>query len=138
MSKPVRLVFVCVENSCRSQMAEALARMAAPKSVEVFSAGSSASGVVNPGAIQAMKALGYDLSTHRSTRPEDLPPGPFDVVVSMGCGDRCPALPTARRIEWEIDDPKAMGPDGFVRVRDEIREKVRALLQELGVETTGS
>lgn len=128
---PRKLVFVCVENSCRSQMAEALARMEGGADVLAYSAGSAASGVVNPGAIRTMAELGYDLGSHRSKTPDDLPAGPFDAVVSMGCGDRCPALPAARREDWDVPDPKAMDEAGFRAVRDEIRDRVRALLASL-------
>lgn len=126
-----RLLFVCVENSCRSQMAEAFARLAGGDRVEAASAGSAASGVVNPRAIASMADIGYDLSTHVSKRTEDVSPGPWDVVVSMGCGDRCPAVPAARREDWDVPDPKALPPEAFAAVRDEIRARVTALLAQV-------
>ena len=126
-----RLLFVCVENSCRSQMAEAFARMDGGDGVLAFSAGSAASGVVNSGAIGTMAELGYDLTTHRSKTPAELPAGPYDAVVSMGCGDACPTVPCDRREDWDVPDPKAMDEAGFRIVRDEIRERVRALLASL-------
>ena len=126
-----RLLFVCVENSCRSQMAEAFARMEGGEGVEAFSAGSRASGIVNPGAVRTMAEVGYDLSGHRSKTPADLPAATWDVVVSMGCGDACPALPAARREDWDVPDPKALDEAGFRAVRDEIRDRVRALLASL-------
>lgn len=128
---PRRLLFVCVENSCRSQMGEAFARMDGGEAVLAFSAGSDASGVVNEGAIRTMAEVGYDLASHRSKTPDDLPPGPWDVVVSMGCGDRCPTVPAARREDWDVPDPKAMDDAGFRAVRDEIRARVRDLLASL-------
>ena len=85
-----RVVFVCVENSNRSQMAEAFARMVG--GVEAYSAGSRPSGKVNPKAIEAMRELGYDLSVHLSKSQDDLPNVSFDVAVTMGCGDQCPNL----------------------------------------------
>ncbi len=127
----LRLLFVCVENSCRSQMAEAFARMDGGREVEAFSAGSAASGQVNPGAIRTMAELDYDLSTHRSKTPADLPEGGFDAVVSMGCGDACPTVPAARREGWDVPDPKAMDEAGFRAVRDGIRARVRTLLASL-------
>jgi len=133
-----RLLFVCVENSCRSQMAEAFARLDGGEGLEAHSAGSRASGVVNPGAIRTMAKLGYDLSSHASKTPADLPAGNFDVVVSMGCGDACPAVPAGRREDWDVPDPKALGEDGFRAVRDEIRARVRTLLASLGVEFRAS
>ena len=121
----MRAVFVCVENSNRSQMAEAFARMAG---IEAYSAGSRPSRKVNPKAIEAMREVGYDLSTHHSKSLDDLPDVPFDFAVTMGCGDQCPNLNAARREDWEIPDPKNMEPDQFRGVRDMIREKVYALI----------
>ena len=130
--RPLRLLFVCVENSCRSQMAEAFARMDGGEGVEAFSAGSRPSGHVNPGAVRTMAEVGYDLSTHRSQAPGDLPPDrAFDVVVSMGCGDACPAVPAARREDWPVPDPKGMDEAGFRAVREEIRDRVHTLLASL-------
>jgi arsenate reductase len=124
-----RVVFVCVENSNRSQMAEAFARMSG--GVEAFSAGSKPSGKVNPKAIEAMKELGYDLSTHSSKSLDDLPPEPFDAAITMGCGDQCPNLKAKRREDWSIPDPKEMPPEKFREVRDLIRDKVKSLLADL-------
>jgi protein-tyrosine-phosphatase len=124
-----RVVFVCVENSNRSQMAEAFARMLG--GVEAFSAGSKPSGKVNPKAIEAMKELGYDLTAHNSKSLDDLSSKPFDVAVTMGCGDQCPNLKAKRREDWSIPDPKEMPLEKFREVRDLIREKVRSLLAEL-------
>jgi len=121
----MRAVFVCVENSNRSQMAEAFARMAG---IEAYSAGSRPSGKVNPKAIEAMREVGYDLSTHYSKSLDDLPDVPFDFAVTMGCGDQCPNLKAERREDWEIPDPKNMEPEQFRGVRDMIREKVNALI----------
>ena len=91
----------------------------------------NSTGVVNPGAIRTMAELGYDLGSHRSKTPADLPEGPYDVVISMGCGDACPTVPAARREDWDVPDPKAMDEDGFRAVRDQIRDRVRALLASL-------
>src|SRR5262245_12570270 len=126
-----RVLFVCVENSNRSQMAQAFARIHGGTAVEAYSAGSRPSGKVNPRAIAAMQELGYDLSTHRSKSVAELPAVEFDAVVTMGCGDACPAVPAKRREEWQIPDPREMPPDEFRRVRDLIGEKVRTLLAEL-------
>lgn len=120
-----RLLFVCVENSCRSQMAEAFARMDGNGAVEAWSAGSRPSGVVNPKAIASMKAIGYDLTAHSSKGLDALPPGPFAAVVTMGCGDACPHVAAEIREDWEIPDPKDLKPEAFAEVRDEIRRRVR-------------
>lgn len=122
----MKAVFVCVENSNRSQMAEAFARMAG---VEAYSAGSRPSGKVNPKAIEAMQELGYDLSTHHSKSLDELPEVEFDVAVTMGCGDACPNLKAARREDWEIPDPKELPPEQFREVRDLIARKVQQLCQ---------
>ena len=121
-----RLLFVCVENSCRSQMAEAFARMAGCD--EAHSAGSAPSGCINSRAVASMAELGYDLDTHRSTSASELPHDEFDVVVTMGCGDRCPAVAAKEREDWDIPDPKALEPDAFRAVRDTIRAHVAELL----------
>ncbi len=126
-----RVVFVCVENSNRSQMAEAFARMHGADFVEAHSAGSRPSGQVNLKAIAAMAQLGYDLTEHESKSLDDLPTGEFDVAVTMGCGDLCPNLQTTRREDWGIPDPRDMAPEQFREVRDLIGTKVKALLDEL-------
>lgn len=123
-----RLLFVCVRNACRSQMAEAIARMEAGDAVEAWSAGSAPSGVVNPKTIATMRELGYDLSTHRSKSLDDVPDMEFDAVVTMGCGDACPHIPARERYEWEIPNPQHMDEAAFREVRDEIARRVRRLL----------
>ncbi len=127
----MKLLFVCVENSCRSQMAEAFARIHGGPGVEAYSAGSNPSGVVNAKAIAAMREIGYDLGSHRSTGLDTIPPGAFDAVVTMGCGDACPWVPAREHVDWNIPDPKNMGPQEFREVRDEIERKVRDLLGRL-------
>jgi arsenate reductase (thioredoxin) len=128
---PKRVLFVCVENSNRSQMAQAFARIHGGASVEAFSAGSRPSGKINPKAVEAMKEIGYDLSTHRSKSLDDIPPGPYDAAVTMGCGDACPAVAARLREDWEIPDPRDMPPDEFRAVRDLIERKVKELLARL-------
>ncbi len=121
----MKAVFVCVENSNRSQMAEAFARLAG---VEAYSAGSRPSGKVNPKAIEAMRELGYDLSTHQSKSLVEVEGVDFDVAVTMGCGDACPNLRARRREDWQIPDPREMPPEQFREIRDLIAAKVRALV----------
>lgn len=128
-----KLLFVCIENSNRSQMSQAFATILGGDTVEAYSAGSRPSGIVNPKAIAAMKELGYDLSTHDSKSLEEVKAfAPFDVVVTMGCGDACPWMPAKRFVDWQIPDPKHMEPAEFNKVRDFIRDKIAGLLQELG------
>jgi arsenate reductase len=126
-----RVVFVCVENSNRSQMAEAFARIHGPEIVEAYSAGSRPSGKVNPKAIEMMREVGYDLAEHKSKSLSDLTAFDFDVAVTMGCGDECPFIRAKRRENWNIPDPKNMPPDQFRDVRDLIEKKVKDLLSEL-------
>jgi arsenate reductase (thioredoxin) len=124
-----RVVFVCVENSNRSQMAEAFARMLG--GVEAHSAGSRPAGRVHPKAVEAMRELGYDLLAHRSKSLEDLAGVTFDVAVTMGCGDECPNLKATRSEDWSIPDPREMTREQFRAVRDLIGSKVKQLLTEL-------
>jgi arsenate reductase len=123
-----RILFVCVENANRSQMAEAFARIHGGPGVEAFSAGSNPSGRVHPMAIEAMAEIGYDLGAHRSQGLEDLPDVEFDVAVTMGCGDACPSVRARRREDWEIPDPRSLPADEFRAIRDRIEAKVRELL----------
>jgi arsenate reductase len=129
-----RIVFVCVENSNRSQMAEAFARIHGAGKVEPYSAGSRPSGRVNPKAVEAMKELGYDLTSHQSKSLQDLAGLDFDVAVTMGCGDECPFIKGKKRFDWQIPDPKEMPPEQFREVRALIESKVKALLLSIYTE----
>ena len=137
MSEKKKLLFVCVENSNRSQMSQAFATILGGDKVEAYSAGSKPSGVVNPKAIAAMKELGYDLSKHDSKSLQEVAQfAPFDAVVTMGCGDACPWMAAKRFIDWQIPDPKHMEPAAFNKVRDYIKGLVKGLLQEQMPEIT--
>jgi arsenate reductase (thioredoxin) len=127
------VLFVCVENSNRSQMAEAFARMHGRGRVEAASAGSRPSGRINPKAIEAMQELGYDLTTHSSKGLETFNGKTVDVAVTMGCGDECPLVIAGRREDWQIPDPREMSPEEFRGVRDLIENNVRKLLASLDV-----
>ena len=127
------ILFVCVENSNRSQMAEAFARMLGGDHVQALSAGSRPSGRINPKAVEAMKELGYDLTTHASKGLEEFNGTPVDVAVTMGCGDECPLVIAQRREDWQIPDPREMSPDEFRGVRNLIEMKVRELLAALDI-----
>lgn len=124
-----RIVFVCIENSCRSQMAEAFAARHGAGRVEAFSAGSNPSGQVNPKAIEFMRERGYELTTNVSKSLADLADVDFDAAITMGCGDACPLVRAARREDWNIPDPKNLSPDQFRQVRDLIESKVIDLLR---------
>ena len=121
-------LFVCIENSNRSQMAQAFAKIWGGEEVEAYSAGSRPSGKINPKAIASMSELGYDLSTHDSKSLDEIPAIQFDYVVTMGCGDACPWVPAIQRIDWQIPDPREMEPTDFNAVRDLISEKVKELI----------
>lgn len=125
------VLFVCVENSNRSQMAEAFARMHGAGRVQAASAGSKPSGRINPKAVAAMQELGYDLSTHASKGLEAFNGQDVDVAVTMGCGDECPLVRAGQRVDWKIPDPRDMTPEQFREVRDLIERKVKDLLVTL-------
>jgi protein-tyrosine-phosphatase len=127
-----KVLFVCIENSNRSQMAQAFATIHGGDAVEAYSAGSKPSGIINPKAIAAMKDLGYDLSQHSSKSIDEVKEhAPFDAVVTMGCGDACPWLPAKKFIDWQIPDPKHMERDAFNEVRNGIEQKVKDLLKTI-------
>lgn len=133
MSDKPRVIFVCVENSNRSQMAQAFATMLGGEKIEAHSSGSRPSGRVNPKAIEAMRELGYDLTTHTSKSLDQFNGTHFAAAVTMGCGDECPLVLADRRIDWKIPDPRDLTPEEFRGVRDLIGQKVKELLAELGV-----
>ena len=125
------VLFVCVENSNRSQMAEGFARIHGGERVRACSSGSRPSGRVNPRAIEFMREIGYDLTTHHSKSLDEFNGEEVEVAVTMGCGDECPLVRAKRREEWQIPDPKDMPPDGYREVRDLIERKVKELLATL-------
>ena len=131
MDRKRRVIFVCVENSNRSQMAEAFARIHGGDTVEAFSSGSRPSGRVNPKAVQAMKEIGYDLTTHTSKGLDEFNGEEFDAAVTMGCGDECPLVIARQRVDWQIPAPKELPPQKFNEVRDLIERKVKELLATL-------
>lgn len=126
-----RVIFVCVENSNRSQMAEAFARMHGAGKVEAFSSGSRPSGRINPKAVEALRELGYDLTTHQSKGLADFNGQEFDAAVTMGCGDECPLVIAKQRVDWKIPDPRDMLPEQFREVRNLIESKVKELIEKL-------
>ena len=129
---PKKILFVCIENSNRSQMAQAFAGILGGNSVEAFSAGSKPSGKINPKAIASMKELGYDLSLHQSKSLDEVKTyAPFDAVITMGCGDACPWMPAKQFFDWDIPDPRDMDPDEFRKVRNLVCDKVKELLLSL-------
>jgi protein-tyrosine-phosphatase len=125
------VLFVCVANSFRSQMAEAIAKSLGGKGWEVWSAGSHPSGRVHPLAIQLMAERGLDLTRHRSKGLEELPTRRWDYVVTMGCGDHCPLVSAQRRVDWEIPDPAGLPLEEARRIRDQIAGLVRNLMEQM-------
>ena len=125
----MNILFVCVENANRSQMAEAFAKIHGASKVNAMSAGSKPSHQINPKATLMMAEKGYDLTKHQSKSLKEIPPGmEFDYVITMGCGDACPWVPAKHREDWAIPDPKNMNEEEFRVIRDLIESKVRKLL----------
>ena len=126
-----KVLFVCVENSCRSQMAEGFARLFGKGIFEPYSAGSKPAGKVDPLAVEVMKEAGIDISSQKSKGFNDLSIKEFDMVITLGCGDVCPFVPAKEHIEWKIDDPK--GKDiGFFRIaREQIKDHVNRLAESI-------
>ncbi len=124
-----KVLFVCVENSCRSQIAEAFAKIHGGNELESYSAGSRASGKVNEKAIKSMQETGYDLGTHKSKSLSDVPDIEYDFAITMGCGDECPHIRAKQREDWVIQDPKNMNQQEFNKIRDIIEEKILSLIE---------
>jgi protein-tyrosine-phosphatase len=130
---PYRLLFVCVENSCRSQMAEAFARRHGGGRVEAYSAGARPSGRVHPKVVAAMREVGIDLSAHRSKGLGEVPDVEYDAVVALGCGGACDRVRARRRQAWDFPAPKDLPPERVRAVRDVIEAEVKELLATLSV-----
>ena len=125
------VLFVCVHNAGRSQMAAGWLRHLAGDTVEVRSAGSAPAGTVNPAAVEAMREVGIDISDQTPTLLEYATAESSDVIVTMGCGDACPVFPGRRYEDWKLDDPAGRGVEAVRPIRDEIRTRVERLLREL-------
>jgi len=127
-----KLLFVCVENARRSQMAQGFAEAFGEVKVEVYSAGSRPSDKIDPIVIEVMKEKGIDLSSRLPKGLDDLPPVEMDYLVTMGCEETCPAVSAKKVIEWEIPDPKGKSIEIFREVRDLIEDKIKLLVKEIG------
>ena len=131
MSEKKTIMFVCVHNAGRSQMAAGFMRELGGERVEVLSAGSAPKDSINPVAVEAMAELGIDISNQK---PKILTPESVqqsDVVITMGCGDACPYYPGKRYEDWKLDDPAGQGIEPVRAIRDEIKARVEALLGEI-------
>jgi arsenate reductase len=127
------VLFVCVHNAGRSQMAAGWLRHLAGDAVEVRSAGSLPGDQVNPAAVQAMAEVGIDISDQRPKVLTSDAVEASDVVITMGCGDACPIFPGRRYLDWDLEDPAGKGVESVRPIRDEIERRIRGLLAELGV-----
>ncbi len=125
------ILFVCVENSNRSQMAQAFANIHGQDKVTAYSSGSKPSGKINPKAIEAMKELGYDLTTHSSKSLDEIPDIEYEYAITMGCGDECPFIKAHHREDWQLPDPRNMEMEEFKKVRNEIEHRVVDLLKKV-------
>lgn len=132
---PPRLFFLCIHNAGRSQMAAGWARHLAGESAIVYTGGSEPASEVNAVAVQAMDELGIDIVSQSPKRWSDDELQEATVVVTMGCGDECPIFPGVRYVDWPLDDPAGQSLEVVSRIRDEIRDRVTALLSEYGVAT---
>jgi arsenate reductase len=127
------VLFVCIHNAGRSQMAAALLTHHAGDRVVVRSAGTAPADTINPAVVEAMAEVGIDLhaSGAHPKRLEDAAVEASDVVITMGCGDECPFYPGTRYLDWQLEDPAGQGVDAVRPIRDEIDRRVRDLLAEL-------
>ena len=127
------LLFLCIHNAGRSQMAAGWARHLAGERAIVYTGGSEPANEVNAAAVQAMDEVGIDIANQSPRRWSDDELQEATVVVTMGCGDECPVFPGVRYIDWPLDDPAGQPLEVVRRIRDEIRDRVTALLTEYGV-----
>jgi arsenate reductase (thioredoxin) len=125
------VLFVCVHNAGRSQMAAGWLRHLAGDAVEVRSAGSEPADQINPSAVEAMREVGIDITSHAPARLTWENARASDVIITMGCGDACPVFPGKRYEEWKLDDPAGLGVEAVRPIRDAIRDRVQGLLNEL-------
>jgi arsenate reductase len=125
------VLFVCVHNAGRSQMAAGWLRHLAGDSVEVRSAGSEPADRINAVAVEAMREVGIDITAQTPRKLDYATAESSDVLVSMGCGDACPVFPGKRYLDWDLDDPAGQGIDAVRRIRDDIKGRVQTLVAEL-------
>ena len=131
MKEKIKVLFVCVENARRSQMAEGFANAFGQERLDVYSAGSSPSSQIDPLVVEVMKEKGIDLSGKRPKGLNDLPPIEMDYLITMGCEETCPAVLAKQVVEWQIPDPKGKPIDEVRTVRDMLEVKVKMLLEEV-------
>ncbi|MFH8787453.1 arsenate reductase ArsC [Streptomyces roseoverticillatus] len=130
------VLFVCVHNAGRSQMGAAFLAHLGGDRVDVRSAGSAPAETVNPAVVAAMREIGIDLSAQAPKLLTTEAVQASDVVITMGCGDACPVFPGKRYLDWKLEDPAGQGVDAVRPIRNEIEQRVRGLLAELGITAT--
>ena len=130
----MKILFACIENSCRSQIAEALAKNISKGKIDCYSAGSKPSGVVNPMAMKLLHSQGVHLTDHKSKHLSEFEGVKIDYLVLMGCGEECPNLVADKKIDWDIPDPKDMENSEFLKVIKKIRGEVQKLITTIYIE----
>ncbi|MEX1178467.1 MAG: arsenate reductase ArsC [Nitriliruptor sp.] len=131
------VLYLCVHNAGRSQMAAGWTRHLGGDRVQVLSGGSEPADRINPTAVEAMDEVGIDITGTQPRRWDEETLGAADVIVTMGCGDTCPVVPGKRYVDWALEDPAGQDLDAVRPIRDDIRDRVAALLDELGVDARG-
>jgi arsenate reductase (thioredoxin) len=130
MAEKKSVLFVCIENSCRSQMAEGLVKHFAAGNLEIYSAGSKPLGTINLDAIEVMSEIGINISRQKSKGFNELKVKKFDYVITLGCQDICPFVPADKHIEWKIEDPKGKDINFFRKTRDQIKREVADFIEK--------
>ena len=125
------VLFMCVHNAGRSQMAAGFLKHATENKVKVFSAGSKPANELNPAAVEAMAEIGIDISQNIPTQFNESLMEEVDIVITMGCGDTCPILPGKNYLDWQLDDPASQKIEKVREIRDQIENKVRLLTEEI-------
>ncbi|MEV6314127.1 arsenate reductase ArsC [Streptomyces sp. NPDC051776] len=131
LTRSVSVLFVCVHNAGRSQMAAGFLSRLAGDRVEVRSAGSLPADRVNPAAVEAMREVGIDIGDQKPKALTDGAVQASDYVITMGCGDACPVFPGKKYLDWKLEDPAGKGVDSVRPIRDEIRARIEALIAEI-------
>ncbi|AST58143.1 ArsC family transcriptional regulator [Thermoanaerobacterium thermosaccharolyticum] len=126
----VKVAFICVANSCRSQMAEGFAKHYGSDVLEVYSAGTKLAERVNPNAVEVMKEVGIDISSHKPKLLDEIP-SKVDILITMGCNVECPYIPCKLKEDWGLDDPDGKPLDEFRKTRDIIESKVKELIKRV-------
>ena len=135
MTDKPTVLFLCVHNAGRSQMAAGWTRALGGEAVTVLSGGSEPADSVNPTAVEVMREVGIDITSQVPQRWSDADLEAADAVITMGCGDTCPVYPGKRYLDWELADPAGQSADAVRPIRDDIERRVRGLLDELGVQS---